>query len=83
MSKTSNQSVSGSSEQPKVVVASTDPMRNTIVLWCSLMLLLGMGCVIDFVYLGSAPIPRIIRIVFVILLLGLVLHSNIVVLLGL
>ncbi len=83
MSKTSNQSVSGSSEQPKVVVSSTDPMRNTIVLWCSLMLLLGMGCVIDFVYLGSAPIPRIIRIVFVILLLGLVLHSNIVVLLGL
>lgn len=60
-----------------------DPMRNTIVLWCSLMLLLGMGCVIDFVYLGSAPIPRSIRIVVVILLLGLVLHSNIVVLLGL
>jgi len=48
-----------------------------------LMLMLGMGCAIDFVYIGSAPIPRIVRITIVILLLWLVNHSNIVLLFGL
>ena len=83
MSETSIRSESGSSNQPTAVVSSMDPMRNTIVLWCSLLLMLGMGCAIDFVYLGSAPIPRIARIAIVILLLWLVIHSNIVLLFGL
>jgi lysylphosphatidylglycerol synthetase-like protein (DUF2156 family) len=82
MSETTNRSESGSSEQPTAVVSSIDPMRNTIVLWCTLMLILGMGCTIDFVYLGSAPIPRVARIAIVILILWLVNHSNIVVLFG-
>jgi len=83
MSETSNRSESGSSEQPTAVVSSIDPMRHTMVFWCSLMLMLGMGCAIDFVYMGSAPIPRIARIAIVILLLWLFNHSNIVVLFGL
>ena len=83
MSETSKRSESGSSEQPTAVVSSMGPMRNTIVLGCSLMLMLGMGCAIDFVYVGSAPIPGIIRIAIVFLLLWLVNHSNIVLLFGL
>lgn len=83
MSETSNRSESGRSEQSTAVVSSMDPMRNTIVFWCNLMLMLGMGCAIDFVYVGSAPISRIVRIAIVILLLWLVNHSNIVLLFGL
>jgi len=72
------------SEQPtpeKSIDGELDSLRSAITAATSLVLLLAMGCAIDFAYLGSIEVPGLARLMIVVLLVWLAIRSNLVVML--